>query len=135
MNPDTVIAEARSYVGVPFRHQGRDRRGLDCVGLVLVVGQTLGLFPRALDLARYGRLPSGELMLRVQEHCRPLAAAQPAALVIVAWTRVAAHVALCTGPTLIHAYQSVGCVVEHGYRARWLRMTHSAWALPGVDYE
>lgn len=135
MTPDAVIAEARSYLGVPFRHQGRDRNGIDCAGLVLVVGQTLRLFPRTLSLASYSRLPSGELMQRVQEHCRPLAAPRPGSVVIIAWTQVAAHVALCTGPTLIHAYQNVGCVVEHGYRGRWLKLTHSVWALPGVDYE
>lgn len=38
-----VVAEARSWVGVPFRHMGRDRRGVDCIGLVVVVGRALGL--------------------------------------------------------------------------------------------
>jgi hypothetical protein len=58
----------------------------------------------------------------------------PGALVVIAWTKLAAHVAVFTGETLIHAYESVGRVVEHGYRGRWIRMTHSAWALPGVEY-
>lgn len=133
MTPARIIAEARGWLGVPFRHQGRDGHGLDCVGLPLVVGQSLGLLDPRLDVANYGRLPTGELIERLREHCRPLTAALPACLVVIAWTRIAAHVALCTGETLIHAYQSVGRVVEHGYRGRWLRMTHSAWDLPGVE--
>lgn len=135
MSPERVIAEARCYLGVPFRHQGRSRRGIDCVGLPIVVGQSLGLLDQQFDAATYGRLPSGELVERVKAHCRPLTAATPGALLVIAWTKVAAHVAICTGPTIIHAYEAVGRVVEHSYRGRWIRMTHSAWALPGVAYE
>ena len=38
-----VVDLARTYLGTPFRHQGRDRFGLDCVGLALRVGNDLGL--------------------------------------------------------------------------------------------
>lgn len=134
MIPARVIDEARRWVGVPFRHQGRDYGGIDCVGLPIVVGQSLGLFDQRLDISNYGRLPTGELTERLREHCRPLPAAVPGALVVIAWTTLAAHVAVCTGHTLIHAYESVGRVVEHGYRGRWVRMTHSVWGLPGVEY-
>ena len=133
--PTDVIAEARRWVGVPFRHQGRDANGIDCVGLPIVIGSSLGLVHEAFDVARYGRTPTGELIGRLQGYCTRLPAAVPGCLVVIAWTKVAAHVGLCTGDTLIHAYESVGRVVEHGYRGRWVRMTHSAWALPGVTYE
>jgi cell wall-associated NlpC family hydrolase len=134
MIPARVIDEARGWVGVPFRHQGRDYTGIDCVGLPIVVGQSLGIFDQRLDIANYGRLPTGELVERLREHCQPIPKAVPGALVVIAWTKIAAHVAIFTGETLIHAYESVGRVVEHGYRGRWIRMTHSAWALPGVEY-
>jgi hypothetical protein len=55
--------------------------------------------------------------------------------VIVKWTTVAAHLALCTGETLIHACASRKQVIEHGYRGVWKRLTHSVWLLPGVTYE
>ncbi len=134
MTPADVIAAARSYLGVPFRHQGRSRTGLDCVGLPIVVGRELGFFDAKFDVLNYGRLPSGELMQRVQQHCRRLPVAVPGSMLVVAWTKSAAHVAICTGETMIHAYESVGRVVEHGYRGRWVRLTHSAWALPVVQY-
>lgn len=130
-----VIEEARGWVGVPFRHQGRDGYGVDCVGLPIVIGRALGLLPPEFDTATYGRLPTGALIERLSEHCAAIPRAVPGSIVVIAWTKVAAHVAICTGETLIHAYESVGQVVEHGYRGRWVRMTHSAWALPGVRYE
>lgn len=135
VTPEQIITEARQWVGVPFRHQGRDVAGIDCVGLPIVVGRALGIFPPEFDTATYGRLPTGDLIGRVRETCRELPHAMPGSLVVIAWVKNAAHVAICTGETLIHSYESVGGVVEHGYRGRWIRLTHSAWALPGVIYE
>lgn len=134
-NPLDVINEARTWVGVPFRHQGRNRYGIDCVGLPIVVCQSLGLIGPRFEITNYGRLPSGELVERLKSHCEPICAATPGCLLVIAWTKIAAHVAICTGETMIHAYESVGRVVEHGYRGRWVRMTHSVWALPGMRYE
>ena len=135
MSPERVILEARQWLNVPFRHQGRDGHGIDCVGLPIVVCQSLGLLDQRFDVANYGRLPSGELVTRLQGVCRPLERALPGSLIVIAWSRLAAHVAICTGETMIHAYERVGRVIEHGYRGRWVRMTHSVWALPGVAYE
>lgn len=139
MNPESVVLEARQWLNVPFRHQGRDGHGIDCVGLPIVVCRSLGLIGPEYDIANYGRLPSAELLMRLQVHCTPLPPskplATPGALIVIAWSRLAAHVAICTGETMIHAYERVGRVIEHGYRGRWVRMTHSVWALPGVRYE
>ena len=135
MSPDRVIAEARTWLNVPFRHQGRDGHGIDCVGLPIVVCQSLGLLDQRFDVANYGRLPSGELVTRLQAVCRPIEQAVPGSLIVIAWSRLAAHVAICAGETMIHAYERIGRVIEHGYRGRWVRMTHSVWALPGVAYE
>ncbi len=135
MSPDRVIAEARTWLNVPFRHQGRDGHGIDCVGLPIVVCQSLGLLDQRFDVANYGRLPSGELVTRLQAVCRPIEKAVPGSLIVIAWSRLAAHVAICAGETMIHAYERIGRVIEHGYRGRWVRMTHSVWSLPGVAYE
>lgn len=34
---------ARQFLGIPYRHGGRDREGLDCVGLVHLFYQELGI--------------------------------------------------------------------------------------------
>lgn len=135
MNPARVVEVARTWVGVPFRHQGRDGHGIDCVGLPILVLQELGLLGKEFSTEAYGRLPTGEIVERLRAVCTPLEKALPGSLVVIAWTKIAAHTAICTGDTLIHAYEAVGSVVEHGYRGRWVRMTHSIWALPGVQYD
>ena len=41
---EAIVAEARTWLGVPWRHQGwRRTTGCDCVGLVRGVGHALGL--------------------------------------------------------------------------------------------
>lgn len=57
-----VVAQARSYLGVPWRHQGRSRvRGLDCAGLIVVIGHDLGLHSH--DTTDYQREPNGTLFV------------------------------------------------------------------------
>ena len=34
-----IVDAARNWVGVPYRHQGRTRNGIDCVGLLLEGGR------------------------------------------------------------------------------------------------
>lgn len=39
---DEIVAEARSWVGVKFKKGGRDRMGVDCIGLLVNVGKKFG---------------------------------------------------------------------------------------------
>ncbi len=55
---DMVVAQARTWLGVKWRHQGRDRSGIDCGGLVVRVGQELGLMNSNSDYSGYSRLPT-----------------------------------------------------------------------------
>jgi cell wall-associated NlpC family hydrolase len=50
-----LVREARTYMGVRWRHQGRDRRGLDCAGLVVASLRGIGRAVR--DSTAYGRVP------------------------------------------------------------------------------
>ncbi len=38
-----VVAEARSWIGTRFRPKGRSRLGVDCVGLLVMVGRAFGV--------------------------------------------------------------------------------------------
>lgn len=50
-----IIESARSYVGVKFRMHGRDRTGLDCVGLLFCIGKDVGI--EAINDTDYGGTP------------------------------------------------------------------------------
>ena len=104
---EAVVREARTWVGVPFRHQGRDRTGVDCVGLPIVVLQNLGAVETDFEIRDYPRLPfNGNLEQRIVAHCTPLPAPVPGCLIALKWQRSLAHVALYTDiDTLIHALE------------------------------
>lgn len=50
-----IAQTARKYTGVKFRHRGRDRRGLDCAGLVWAAYRDHGV--TLPDYRMYGREP------------------------------------------------------------------------------
>jgi cell wall-associated NlpC family hydrolase len=136
VTPTLIIEEARTWLGVPFMHQGRSRRGVDCIGLVIVVAQALDLVPSSFERRDYGRIPNrDELGKKIREHCQPLAEPKPGCMFAMRWNKEAAHVAIYTGETLIHSYERMGRVVEHSFRGRWPRFVDSFWGLPGVSYE
>ena len=63
MNPDiettitrqAVVDIARGWLDVPWRHQGRNEHGVDCIGLIVMVCRALGL--SEYDSQAYGRDP------------------------------------------------------------------------------
>jgi hypothetical protein len=59
INREDVIAEARKWIGTRWVHQGRSQMGVDCAGLVVLVGQS-ARFARE-DMLGYRRSPDGVL--------------------------------------------------------------------------
>lgn len=57
---EDIIAEARSWIGVPFQPMGNTRKGIDCCHFVVQVGQKLGLMPSDFALPHYNS-PNAEL--------------------------------------------------------------------------
>lgn len=134
---NTLVSIARSWAGVPFRHQGRSRQGVDCIGFVLGVMQEAGIKLPKLPPATYTRrVNDGQMLEHILRHCVPIKEAKPGALILVRWPRMQfpTHVALCLGDTMMHAHLSAGSVLEVGYRAQWQRWTHGIYELPGVRY-
>jgi hypothetical protein len=65
---------ARTWLGVPWRHLGRSREGIDCIGLVLLAARECGI--AAADPAPYAREPASHRLR--QELARHLAEASVA---------------------------------------------------------
>ena len=105
-----VIDTARTHLGIRFRYNGRDARGLDCVGLVKAA------FAPVFDLdwpvfARVatdedGRQQLGRYFARVPDDQM-----QPADVLLYRFVR-ATHIGLYTGSGVIHAAVTARQVVE-----------------------
>jgi len=60
---DKIVAEARSWIGAEWLHQGRSIYGIDCVGLILVVGKKIGAIDQNYDNTNYQRQAQGADLL------------------------------------------------------------------------
>ncbi len=58
-----IAKEARTWVGAPYRHLGRSRQGIDCVGLVLRAVEPFGIVDYPDDIV-YTRESKGLDLLR-----------------------------------------------------------------------
>jgi cell wall-associated NlpC family hydrolase len=143
ITPQQLIDEARKLVGTPWRHQGRSKLGVDCIGLVLLAAKNAGLdlvkFSGAPVPTRYSRHPDPQLYDTVQRYCTRIESPVPGCLLFFKFDadKHPRHFGIYTEQgTMIHAECKTRMqVVEHGHRAHWDRWTHGAWLLPGVSYE
>ena len=73
---DRIVEQANTWIGVPYRDKGRNRFGVDCVGLIIKVAHELGLTD--YDTMNYPRRPNPVDFLReMRDHLvqQPLAQA------------------------------------------------------------
>lgn len=107
---EKFIDEARSYLSVPWKHQGRTRRGVDCVGLVVLAARSCGL-PVPM-LANYGRTPKfAHVKKELMKFAKREASIFPGALVV--YKRDTVHLAIATSmTTIIQSINTVGRVTE-----------------------
>jgi cell wall-associated NlpC family hydrolase len=137
-----VVAEARCWIGVKWRHQGRSREGVDCLGLVRQVGSALGLLD--FDTRDYARQAADESMLwQCRELLLPVEANDwsPGDIPVMRFGNNR-HIGffgdyLHGGLSIIHAYTSMRRVVEHRFTEDWLRAQNASligvFRFPGVS--
>lgn len=136
-----LIDEARKLTGTPWKHQGRSRRGVDCVGMVLLAAKNAGLDLTkngVTDERKYGRGAQPLLLERVEQYCTRIESPIAGCLLFFEFygERHPRHFGVFSErETMIHADAKRGMVIEHGHRAHWIDRTHSVWKLPGVRYE
>lgn len=125
ITPERIVAEARSWLGVPWRHQGRSRAGIDCVGLVVQVARALDLSD--YDHTAYGRRAQGQGFV---EHFRAnmdsvaIPEAGPGDVLVFADQAYPCHCGILSErldrPHLIHAHVLRRQVIEEPYAGEWL---------------
>lgn len=110
MTDDHLIDVARSYLGVSWKHQGRSRFGVDCIGLIVLSARACGL--DVPMIANYGRTPYFiQAKKELIKFCRREATMYPGSLVVYKANVV--HIAIATGPTtVIQSINTVGRVTE-----------------------
>ena len=135
MTPAQIIAAARACIGTPFRHQGRLLGfGLDCAGVAVHVARSLGV--GVIDISNYGRVPYGgqiERALDSQPDLERVATRQPGDLLLMRFASDPQHLAICAGPTIIHAYEAAGKCCEHLLSPAWASRIMRVYRFRGVS--
>ena len=139
------IAEAaRAYLGVRWRHCGRDRQnGLDCVGLLLAVSADVGYAEAAsFDPGSYSRRPDGVTLTSILRNSLVPVQEVREGSVVAFWIDAAdrpTHVAIVGKHpriegefSLIHSHAKVRQVVEVTFDAYWRSRVAEAFAFPGT---
>jgi hypothetical protein len=132
------VAAARSYVGVPWRHLGRARTGVDCIGLVLLAARDVGC--ELPDPAPYAREPQGTRLLDgIHAHATRIADAAPGDVLLFRMGLYGGHVGIASVhpawgvPACLHAYALRRQVVEQPMDAELRAALLGAFRLPALE--
>lgn len=132
---EAIVVAARSYLGVRYHHQGRNRAGIDCAGLIVAVARDVGL--SAADMTGYARIPDGKALrahLDSQAKHVPISSRQPGDILLMQFERgLPQHLAIVTDHGMIHAYAGARKVVEHRIDDMWAARILAVYQYPGVD--
>lgn len=137
---DELIAEARTWIDVRFRHQGRSRAGVDCIGLLAACAAKNGLkieLPTNYTMHVEPKRLIEDLRKYFEEI--PVSRAIVGDMLVIRFSGRATHLVLRTDKGIIHSSSEFRKVVEHGYDEEWRRRSVVAFRLPGrymgEDYE
>jgi NlpC/P60 family putative phage cell wall peptidase len=130
---EDVVKEARSWIGTPFRHQGRVKGiGVDCLGLVVEVYRKV-LHVSMGNGVVYGRQPHlPTMMAEIRKWADPIdwEAALPGDILLFRFEKDPMHFGIRTDRGFIHSYAGgQAIVIEHNLSEDWIERITSAFRL------
>lgn len=126
---DSLIKEARTYLGVVWKHQGRSHKGVDCVGFLINAFKYINV--KIIEIRGYSRNPDGIKLKQIMDNQPNLIKILPTEkmkagdVVLFRIRKDPQHVALVTDSNtanlgIIHAYNGgEKKVVEHDFADYW----------------
>jgi len=132
---EQIIAEARTWIGTPWVHQGRLKGvGCDCIGVGLCVPRALGIFPPDFDVTGYSRNPDPQMLVGyLRRYMDPTDTPTGADLLLVRSHRLPQHIQMLTfDGTVIHAIDRIRGVREHRLDTQRYPIA-SAWRYRGIE--
>ena len=137
-----IIAEARKWLGTPYKHQGRGYKGIDCVGLLIEVAKGVGHPVNAPSA--YSNMPKGYQLLdpcHAQLWKPDRQKPRPGDLAVFwGWNEsepqhfgFLAEYGGCL--TVIHSFSKPNLerVVEQNFDRVWVKKFHCLFTLPGTE--
>ena len=131
---EQIIAEARTWIGCPFHHQGRLKGvGADCAGVVIGTANALGLTD--FDTVAYARQPDGAAMQKVldeQMHKISFAEIQYGDVILFCFDKDPQHVGFYTDIGLLHSYAQVKKCIETSLDETWIKRIRGVYRFKGI---
>ena len=125
MTREEIVAEARSWLGTKWLHQGRLKgKGVDCIGLVYMTAVSLGMV-RDVVLPPYERRVTDNVMLMLcNKHLLRRSTPAAACVVTMRFEGEARHMGILAdyphgGFSIIHSYAVARKVIEHRLDSLW----------------
>lgn len=133
-----VVAAARTYLGVRFKHAGVTRDGICCSGLALAVGKELEQVPLDVQLPAHNPLrPNPRLFAQIALYAVPIerGGERPGDVVVMSHSgSVPQHVAFLSDVGVIQIFPALSIfrVAEHSLDDEWRRRFLAFYRYKGV---
>jgi len=133
-----IVDAARKYADVPWVHQGRNKYGIDCVGLLVLVARDVGLKP--LDVTTYSQFYNSSILIKafIENGCKKITktTAQSGDIMAINIGRCPMHVGILSEKRgikhIIHAFRPSRFVREEEiYPLMWKRFAFG-FKFPGL---
>lgn len=140
MKRHEIVDEARVYASAktPWRHRGRSIRGVDCIGLAVMIFDKFGL--EYMDQDGYSRTPDGDKFVDLMKQHFTIADPRhlkPGMLIVFHDNARPCHVGIYAmrdgRPTIIHATADKRYTIEEAYDRHLSSRFRMALDFPGVE--